>query len=48
VAISSGTAVHSTTTSDFTTTTVAANDIIAVIPTTVSGVTWASATFRCQ
>jgi len=46
VALSTGTAIHSTTTSDFTTTTVAANDIFAFNIEAVSGVT--QMTFNLQ
>ncbi len=48
VGISSNTAIHSTTLSDFTTTTVTANDIVAVTVTAVSGATLASLVIQCQ
>lgn len=44
----SGYAVGSSTTSDFTSTAIAAGDKLAVIPTTVSGTTLALVSFRCQ
>ena len=48
LSISTGTALRSSTTSDFTTTTVTAGDIIAVTDTAVSGAGYIYATFRCQ
>jgi hypothetical protein len=48
VAISTGTAIHSTTLTDFTTTTVSANDIMAMNVTTNSGAKFVSATLGCQ
>jgi hypothetical protein len=48
VAISSGTAIHSTTVSDFTTTTVTANDIIAMNVSTVATAKFVSATLECD
>lgn len=47
VAISSGTAIHSTTVSDFTTTAVAANDIIAVNVTSVATAKYLNAVLEC-
>lgn len=48
VSISSGTAIHSTTVSDFTTTTVSANDIMAMAITTTSGPKLLNATLQCN
>lgn len=48
VSISSGTAVHSTTLSDFTTTTFSANDIYIVQLSAVSGATQVGVTYGCQ
>jgi len=48
VAISTGTVLHSTTTSDFTTLAVAANDVIAMTNTATSGAGFIQATVRCQ
>jgi hypothetical protein len=48
VAISSGTAIHSTTLSDFTTTTVTANDIMAMDITAVSSATFVNGVLACQ
>ena len=48
VAISSGTAIHSTTVSDFTTTTVTANDIMAVQPTAVATAKFLNAVLECD
>ena len=48
VAISTGTSVHSTTTSDFTSTAVAAFDIIAANITTIATAKYLSATLECQ
>jgi hypothetical protein len=48
VSISTGTAVHSSTVTDFTTTTVAAHDIGAVTITAVSTAAFVYATFECQ
>jgi len=48
VSISSGTAIHSTTVTDFTTTSVAANDIMAMNVTAVSTAKFISATLECD
>jgi hypothetical protein len=48
VALSTGTAIHSSTLTDFTTTAVSANDIGAVTLTAVSGAAFVYATFTCQ
>jgi len=48
LSISSAGILQSAAAGDFTSTAVAANDIFAVAPTTVTGTTWASVTFRCQ
>jgi hypothetical protein len=48
VSISSGTAIHSTTTSDFTTTTVNAFDIMGVAITAVSGAHYLTAEVECK
>jgi hypothetical protein len=48
VGISTGTAIHSTTTSDFTTTTVTANDILAVNVTAVSTAAYLNAVLQCD
>jgi hypothetical protein len=48
LSISSAGILQSAAAGDFTSTAVAANDILAVAPTTVTGTTWASVTFRCQ
>jgi hypothetical protein len=48
VAISSGTALHSTALTDFTTTTISANDIIGVNLSAASGATLATLQVQCQ
>ena len=48
VSIASGTAIHSTTLTDFTTTSVAANDIMAAAVTAVSGAKFVNAVLQCQ
>ena len=48
VSISSGTAIHSTTVTDFTTTAVSANDIIAMNVSTVATAKFVSATLECD
>jgi hypothetical protein len=48
VSISTGTAIHSTTLSDFTTTTVTANDIMAMNITAASGPTYVNGVLQCQ
>lgn len=48
VSISSGTAIHSTTLSDFTNTTVAANDILAMNVPTVSGAHYVNGVLQCN
>ena len=48
VGISTGTAVHSTTLSDFTTTAVAANDIMAMNVTAVTTATYVTGTLECD
>lgn len=48
VSISSGTAIHSTTTSDFTSTTVTANDIIAMNVTAVSSAKFVNGVLQCD
>jgi hypothetical protein len=48
VGIASGTAIHSTTLSDFTTTTVTANDIMAMNITAASGPTYVNGVLQCQ
>jgi hypothetical protein len=48
VGIASGTAIHSTTLSDFTTTTVTANDILAMNITAASGPTYVNGVLQCQ
>lgn len=48
VGISSGTAIHSTTVSDFTTTTVTANDILAMNVTAVATAKYVSGTLQCD
>lgn len=48
VAISANTAIHSTTVTDFTTTTVAANDIMAMNVTAVATAKYVSATLQCN
>lgn len=48
VAISSGTAIHSTTVSDFTTTTVAANDIVAMNVSTVATAKFVNGVLQCN
>jgi hypothetical protein len=48
VGISSGTAIHSTTLSDFTTTTVNADDIMAMNVTAVSGAHYVNGVLQCQ
>jgi hypothetical protein len=48
VSISSGTAIHSTTLTDFTTTTVTANDIIAMNVTAVSTAKFANGVLECD
>lgn len=48
VAVSTGTAIHSATVTDFTTTTVTAHDIGAMTLTAVSGAGYVQATFECQ
>jgi hypothetical protein len=48
VSISSGTAIHSTTLSDFTTTSVAANDIMAMAVTAVSSAKFVSGVLECD
>ena len=48
LAISTGTALHSTTTSGLTTTTVTANDIVAVVLHAVSGATVAQLVLQCN
>ena len=48
VSIASGTAIHSATLTDFTTTSVAANDIMAAAVTAVSGAKFVNAVLQCQ
>jgi hypothetical protein len=48
LAISSGTALHSTTLTDFTTTTVSANDIVGINLEAVSGATFAQLVVQCN
>jgi len=48
VSISSGTAIHSTTLSDFTTTTITANDILAMNVTTVATAAFVNGVLSCQ
>lgn len=48
VAISTGTAIHSTTMTDFTSTTVSANDIMAMNVTTVATAKYVNAVLECQ
>jgi len=48
VGISSGTAIHSTTTSDFTTTTVTANDIMAMNVTAVATAAYVNGVLQCD
>lgn len=48
VSVSSGTAIHSTTLSDFTTTTVTANDILAMNVTAVSTAKYVNGVLQCQ
>lgn len=48
VSISSGTAIHSTTLTDFTTTAVSANDIMAMNITAVTGATYVNGVLQCQ
>lgn len=48
VNISTGTAVHSTTLTDFTTTAVVANDMLAMNVTAVTSATYVSATLQCD
>jgi len=48
VAISSGTSIHSTTLTDFTTTTVTANDIVAITDTAVSSATMLQVGIQCN
>jgi hypothetical protein len=48
VAISSGTVISSTTVSDFTSTTVTANDIFGVQPTAVATAKWLTAEVECD
>lgn len=48
VSLTSGTAIHSTTLTDFTSTTFAANDIIGVNLTAVSSATYVNVVFQCK